>query len=319
MLLGIDIGGTGIQAALVEEDLTIVDFSSIATQADCSSEREILESIATQIEELLDKHSMTIKEIRAIGLGSPGSCDPSRGLVLFAGNLPFKQTPITAFMEERFSCPSFLGNDANLAALAEDRIGAGRGAVSSLMLTLGTGVGGGVVLNERIYAGFNGVGCEIGHVILKAGGKACTCGQRGCIEAYCAAPALVMAAKEKIAEFPHSILAELSNKEEILGAKIVFDAASEACPVAEELRQNYMRDLSDAVASLINAYLPEKVILGGGISQQGEPFRKELEQLTLAKVFPSGDLAYSQIVLAELGNKAGMIGAALYAQDSLKV
>lgn len=311
--VGIDIGGTSIQAGIVNEAGRLIAQSSIRTLARERSGDEIAAAILEQIRAFgaaVPSHSC-----EAIGIGCPGIIDPEKGTLIFAGNIPLSGFPLRDYFSGQRGIPVHLCNDADAAALAEVRIGAGKGARSAVMLTLGTGIGSSLILGGRIYTGFNGQGCEFGHTVIHAGGELCSCGRRGCMEVYCAAPALRRRTREMIEHCPDSILAKMVRKEGKIGGRTAFDAADAGCPYARRLIAAYIEDCAEGIANVINGLFPEMVILGGGVSRQGESFRAETERLCHEKCLHPQGLAKTRVVLAALGTKAGMIGAGLHALD----
>lgn len=315
--IGVDIGGMSVKVGLIREGGEIVLRDSVPTEAGSLNQEEIILRTASLIKDVAARAGVELQEIRAVGVGSPGTPDNRRGMVIFAGNLGFRCCPVREILSRELGLPVYLGNDANVAALAESRIGVGRGSHSSITITIGTGIGGGVILNDRVYAGFNGAGCELGHMVIHTGGVPCSCGRNGCLEAYAAAPALMRRTEEAAKVHPDSILARCIEKEGGISGKTIFDARLEGCPLAVETLQAYMDDLAEGLANYINCYFPERIILGGGVSKQGEWFRKELEEMTRRKCFEMGDLPQTEICLAQLGNEAGIVGAAFFAEDCL--
>lgn len=316
--LGVDIGGMSIKAGIIREDGSILRRDAVPTEVGKGDQIDILRRCIELCKRLVREEQLSLDDIAAVGVGSPGTPDVARGILIYAGNLNFRNCPIREILSEALRLPVFLANDANVAALAESRIGAGRGCKSSVTITIGTGLGGGVVLNDRVYAGFNGAGCEIGHMVIHTGGRPCTCGRKGCLEAYVAAPALISRTVEAAEAHPDSMLAALIRREGKVTGKTLFDGAKTGCPTAVNLLNDYLDDFAEGLGNVINLYLPEKIILGGGVSKQGESFRAELEKRVLEKSFIIGSLPTTQLALAELGNEAGIVGAGFYAKDCLE-
>lgn len=309
--IGIDIGGTSVQTGIVSEDGAILHQSVIPTLAKERSADEIAEAIFRQILELR-KHERSCP-ICVLGIGCPGIIDPTEGVLLYASNLPFNHFPLCSHFQEKTGVTTYLCNDADAAALAEVRIGSGRGCQSAVMLTLGTGIGSALIRDGKIYTGFNGQGCEFGHMVIHSGGEPCSCGRKGCMEAYCAAPALRRRTEQAILRAPDSILAERAASEGKVGGRSAFNAADEGCPVAQKLLEEYYEDCAEGLANVINGLFPELIILGGGVSRQGEAFRSEIERRILSKCLCPDGLEKTRVALAALGTEAGMIGAALHA------
>lgn len=319
LTFGVDIGGMSIKAGIVDGTGKLLCRAAVATEPESLSQEAIMARTADLLTSLMLQEGLEPSELDAIGMGAPGTSENETGRLIFAGNLPFRNTPMRRLLRQRFDLPVFLGNDANVAALAESRVGEGRGCDSSIVVTLGTGIGAGVVIQDRVYAGFNGAGCELGHMLLIKGGVPCTCGRRGCVEAYCAAPALMAQTKAASLAHPDSRLHQMIQAQGgQVDGRVVFDAREAGCPVAAAAVAQYMDYLADSLVNFINAYFPERLILGGGVSAQGEWFRQALEAMVLERCFDLGDLPQTSLALASLGNEAGMIGAAFFARDCLQ-
>ncbi len=316
--LGIDVGGTSIKIGLVTEDYRLLDFTSIRTQDQQETQQQIVDHMIEASCDLLAENRLSKDDLIAIGIGVPGTILNKTGVYAFAGNLPFRNYPLREELKKHFNCPSFFGNDANLAALGESRLGAGHGAGDCVVLTLGTGMGAGVIINNRVYSGFNETGCEFGHVLMQIDGEPCTCGRKGCFEAYVSATALIRQTKEAIAANPDSLLAKEAAEHGTVSGRTAFLARKNGCSVAEQVVDTYTDYLAKGIANVINAYMPEIIIIGGGISQEGQILLDLTVDKALQEAFIYGDVPDPQIVLAVLGNKAGMLGAALFAEDCLK-
>lgn len=315
--LGVDIGGTSVKIALCDGTGRILRSSSFRTQASERSSEEIVLLIVEHSRELSRDEGIQPHEIAGMGIGSPGSINVQKGEVIFAGNLPFKNFPLKASLEKELGMAVVLGNDANVAALAEHLLGAGRGSSFSMTITIGTGIGSGIIIDGNIYAGANGAGCECGHMVIHRGGEACSCGRRGCFEAYASAPALIRRTKERVEQYPDSLLAGQAHQSRHIGGRTAFQAAAMGCPVAKNLLNDYFEDLAIGLGNLANCFFPERMILGGGISQEGEAFKEALQPLFEKELFKAEGLPQPQLYLAELGNRAGVIGAALMAEKAL--
>lgn len=316
--LGIDIGGTTIKIGLISEKFKLISKQTIDTRAKFESSEKIVSRMMDTCRSLLVDHNYTFEDVIVIGIGAPGTLINRTGLYTFAGNLPFDNYPLRNKVQEYYSGQVFLGNDANMAALAESRIGAGQGAANTVMITLGTGIGSGVIIKDRIYSGFNEAGAEIGHMVIKMDGEYCTCGRNGCWEAYIAAPALIRQTKQAIAEHPNSILAQVAQQENRVSGKTVFSAFDQGCPIADKVFKRYAYYLQIGMANVINSFMPEIIILGGGISNEGDRLIDSFQDSTLDEAFLFGDVARPLFRIATLGNDAGMLGAALFASDCLK-
>lgn len=316
LFFGVDIGGTNVKAGIVDEAGTILCQDSVKTEADRHSAEAILDLVVDLFNDLSGRLDPSEK-ILAIGVGSPGVVHKDRRRIVRAFNLPFANVDAASYLEEKLWLGTVVGNDANLAALAESRVGAGRGALSSITVTLGTGYGGGIVIRDRVYSGFNGAGCELGHTLLVEGGVACSCGRHGCVEAYCAAPALIRQTKEAGQKHPASILGQYVKSRQRVSGRTAFDLASDGCQVAQSVIDTYVRHNGEAIANFINAINPQRVLIGGGISHQGPAFIAAIEKVALAEAFLFDSIDNPVVLPATLGNDAGIVGAAMFALDAM--
>ena len=308
--IGIDVGGTGIQVGLVDSQGRILHRGGIVTRTDIPFEQQI-KAIADCVLEVIESSGHTLDDISFVGAGVPGVTDPRTGNIAFCNNLGWLDAPFCREMKRWIDKPIYTDNDATVAALAESRAGVSAGTSSSVMITLGTGVGAGIVLGGKVWSGFHGVGSEIGHMILDLDGEPCNCGNRGCLERYCSATAIIRMAREAVQDHPDSLILRMADGDpEKINAKIVIDAARENDPVGSEVYGRYVRYLSQAVANIINFLDPEIVVLGGGVSKAGafllDAVREDAPRYLLYKALP-----YSRIELAQLGPDAGIIGAAM--------
>jgi glucokinase len=254
-----------------------------------------------------------VENIPYIGIGSPGISDRENGILLYSNNIKFNHVPMRQEMQKTIPLPVYLENDANCAALAEGLVGAARDVEDSITVTLGTGIGGGIILGNRIFTGFNGMAGEIGHIVIGQGGERCTCGRDGCWEAYASATALIRQTRRAALEDPASAIHRLvrGNLDHI-NAKTAFDAMREGDATGIKVVNQYLHYLAEGVANMINIFQPAKVVIGGGISKEGEillqPLREIVRDITY---FGRGDVPQARIVCAETGNDAGIIGAAI--------
>ena len=308
--IGIDVGGTGIQVGLVDEQGRILHRGGIVTRTDIPFEQQV-KAMADCVLEVVESSGHPLDEISFIGAGVPGVADPRTGNIAFCTNLGWKDVPFCQEMRRWIDKPVYTDNDATVAALAEYHAGVSAGTSSSVFITLGTGVGGGIVLNGKVWSGFHGVGSEIGHMIFDLDGEPCTCGNRGCLERYCSATAIIRMAREAVKATPDClVLQKAGGDPEKINAKIVIDSARENDPVGTEVFGRYVRYLAQAIANIVNFLDPEMIVLGGGVSKAGDflldAVRKDVPKYLLYKTLP-----YSRIELARLGPDAGIIGAAM--------
>lgn len=315
MYLSLDIGGTNLKGALVTSEGEIVHKASIKAEAQSRTGEEILRACAKLLEDILRQTNTDKTKILGVGIGAPGVCDNLLGELRYATNLKFDQLPARKIMGECFDCPIAVLNDANAAALGEALKGTGSDYKSSVMITLGTGVGGGIIIDGKLYAGFNDAASELGHHIIKMDGELCSCGKHGCMEAYVSATALIRQTTRMIEQHPDSLLAELARKRGKVSGRTPFEALEKGCPYAKEVVDTYLRYLAVSIGNIINMLMPELIILGGGISHEGDHLLEPLRKLIPEYAFLTGVRAEPQIAVATLGNDAGLVGAALYAKD----
>jgi len=310
MYIGIDLGGTNIAAALVDESGRIVKRASIPANAGGGAQ-VVIGGLVRVCDVLLCEETVTPL---SIGIGVPGSVDDEAGEVVFTPNLPFKHTNITRELHAKFGCPIRLGNDANCAALGETITGGAKGASDVVFITLGTGLGGGIIIGGRLHTGLTGQASELGHIVVKIGGRECGCGRRGCWERYASASGLIRTAIEFMRSDSESALWELCGaKEENVDGRMIFEAYRAGDSIAMLAVGRYIEDLAAGVVNIINTLEPEMVCVGGGISNAWdcieEPLRKLVDEEKYYRFSP--EAPQTRIVKAQLGNDAGIIGAAL--------
>ena len=314
--LGIDVGGTTIKIGLVSEKFELLDKTSINTRADSEAPDQITQRMMLSCEKFLAENNLNFMDVLAIGLGAPGTILNKSGMYTFTGNLPFRDYPLREKMRKFYSGQIYFGNDANVAALAENRLGAGQGTANTVMITLGTGLGTGVIINNRIYSGFNEAGVEFGHIVIEIDGEYCTCGRNGCWEAYVSASGLIRQTKAAINDNPDSILAQVAEEQGKVNGETVFLAVDRNCPVADRVFARYAYYLQVGMANLINAFMPEMIIMGGGIGYAGERLINSFKQGALDEAMLFG-VPMPDFKTAVLGNDAGILGAAILASDCL--
>ena len=306
---GIDLGGTNIAAAAVDEEGRILGRGHRPTPR--TGPEDVANGMAEAVREAAGQAGVEVEGAAGIGLGSPGTVDPERGLIRYWSNLDFKDVPIAGLLERRLGRAVDLENDANAAALGEYAAGAGKGSRSMVAVTLGTGVGGGAVLDGKLYTGFNYAGLEVGHMVLEHGGRLCTCGRRGCFEAYCSATALIKRTREAMEADRSSRLWELAGSPEGVDGRTPFDAAALGDAAAGQVVDEYVDYLGCGVASLVNIFQPEVICIGGGPSAQGETLMAPVRYILNREDYARNQLRRTRLVRAALGNDAGIIGAAL--------
>ena len=307
MYIGIDVGGTNLAAGLVTPEGKILARAKCPTRA----EREP-QAIASDMAELVLKLSKeTAEEINSVGIGIPGVVDNAAGRVIRTPNMPFDDFPLSGAINERCPWQVFLGNDGNVAALGECLAGSASGASSMVMVTLGTGVGGGIVVGGRIVEGAGGAAAEIGHMNIQRGGAMCGCGRRGCWEAYASAKSLVRQTAEALRAHPDSLLSKaLTGDPPHISGRTAFLAAGRGDAVAKTVVEEYLDWVAIGLQNLIFVLQPEVICIGGGVSNEGagliDPLRARIESMRFCQ-----GIRQTELRLAQLGNDAGLIGAAL--------
>ena len=302
--VGIDLGGTNIAAGLVDENMNILCQMSVPTLSE-RPYQEIVRDMAVLVRGLVNMGNISMDEVESVGIGSPGTPEKETGNILYSNNLGWYDVPLLPELAKYIPVPLKVDNDANCAALGEFLAGAAKGCKSAVMITLGTGVGGGIVLDGQIYDGVNHAGAEIGHTVIVSGGELCTCGRRGCWEAYASATALIRMGKEAAAANPESLLAGY----EKLDGLAIFTAADQGDKAAQEVIDRYLFYVAEGLTNVVNVFQPEAVVIGGGICGQGERILKPIREQVAKDVFCK-QVPVPQIVTATLGNAAGIIGAA---------
>ena len=306
--IGIDLGGTNVAAGLVNDGGKLLGKASVPCPRGAGA---IADAIADAARLAAKKAGREVSEARSVGLASPGSIDPERGVVLHAFNLGLDNVPLADMVTQRLGLPTVLENDANAAALGEFVAGAGMGHRSLVAVTLGTGVGSGAVLDGKLYTGFNYAGMESGHMVIHRGGRACTCGRKGCWEAYASATGLIRSAREAMETHPDSALWKLAPTLEDVDGKTSFDAAQGGDAVAQAVLDEYVEDLCCGLANLINVLQPEVLCVGGGVSRQGEALLGPVRAVLDREEFTRDSTRRTKVCTAQLGNDAGIVGAAL--------
>ncbi len=308
--LGIDLGGTNIVAGVVDENYKIV--ATAKRKTNCPRPvMEIVDDIAAVALEAVKNAGIKQTDIHSAGVGSPGAINPTEGIVINANNLGFFDVPLARLLKEKTNIDFFLDNDANSAAYGEFIAGAGKGSENFVMLTLGTGVGGGVIIDGKILTGFNYAGAEIGHTVIQMDGQVCSCGRQGCFEAYASATALIRQTKQAMKRYPDSAMWDIveGNIEKVDG-RTAFDGMRQGDKAAKDVVDKFIYYLSVGVANNVNIFQPEILCIGGGISKEGDTLIAPLTELVAGENFARAVKEKVQIKTARLGNDAGIIGAA---------
>ena len=308
--IGFDVGGTGVQVGIVNEMGEILCKGNMVTRTDIPVTDQI-KAMADCALDTLDRSGYTLEDVKSLGAGIPGVVDPRTGHIAFCPNLGWKDADFAGEMRKHIDKPVFMDNDATVAGLAESVAGVSAGSHSSVFLTLGTGVGGGIVLGGTVWSGFHGVGSEIGHMIIEMDGKDCNCGNRGCLERYCSATGIILAARAAVMQYQDSaIMTKAEGDPMKINAKIVFDAAKEGDELALRLFGDYVKALATTIVNIIHFLDPEVIALGGGVSKAGD-FLLDAVRAEVAKMVMYKTMPYARIEIAKLGPDAGIIGAAM--------
>lgn len=299
--IGVDIGGMSVKIGVVDSEFNLSKKLRFPTGEGCTAEY-IINGIIESCRKLVKSYP-----IESIGIGSPGCVDNEKGVVISAGNLPFRNEPIAQKVSEALSLPTFVENDGSCALIGELAAGACKGCHDAVIITIGTGIGGAIVLNDHLVRGAKLGAGELGHFVIVRNGEECTCGLKGCFEQYASATALIEQTERAIKENPDSILAECG-KEEITG-KTVFDASEKGCEVAISVLKEYGNILSDGLNSLNHIFQPEMIVISGGIANQG----KALLTLVYPNLLPD-----TEVATTTLNGEGGIIGAALLGTEYSK-
>ncbi|MBR4287308.1 MAG: ROK family protein [Clostridia bacterium] len=309
--IGVDLGGTNIAVGVIDENYNIIGRGKVKTRAPRPAEA-IFDSIKEAVDMAVVNAGINYDEIQSVGIGTPGSVNKDTGAIEFSNNLKFHNVPAKDMLEERLKKPVYLENDANAAALGEAVAGCGHGVKDFVAVTLGTGVGSGIIIDGKIYRGSNFCGGEMGHMVINVDGIPCNCGRKGCWEKYASATALVAQAVEAMQNDKSSLLWQTCdgdlNKVE---GKTIFEALDMGDATAKAVVDRYLYYVAIGLANVINALQPEAVCIGGGISGQGEKILKPIRELVKAERYSVYADKQAAILPAALGNDAGIIGAAL--------
>lgn len=313
--IGVDIGGTSVKAGIVSPEGEILCSGATKTNVDCGS-LSVIGDIANLIGELLKKQNAGVTEIGGIGVGCPGAVDGENGVVLFSGNLHWENVALRDEMANYFeTLPIFVSNDANMAALGEATYGAGKEYGDSVLITVGTGIGGGIVIGDQLFEGNRAAGAEIGHMVIRVDGEPCTCGRNGCFEAYASATALIRQTRRTMQSHPESTMWKTCKTLDDVDGKTAFEYAKKGDAAAKAVVEEYIRYLGEGIVNIANVLRPEVIILGGGVSAQGENLIKPLQKYLDGHVFGKTKTARVLVIKAKLGNDAGIIGAAELAKQ----
>lgn len=310
--IGVDLGGTNIAVGVINDKYEIIGRGKAKTNMPRPA-KEIFDDIVKCILQAVENADIDISEVESIGIGTPGSCDQENGVIIYANNLDFYNVPAVEYINEKIpGIKVHIENDANCAALGEALAGSGVGKESFIAITLGTGVGSGIVLDGKILTGCNGAGGELGHVAIKFDGEECNCGRVGCWERYASATALVNQTKAAMLEHKESKMWELCGGDiEKAGGRTAFDAMRAGDEIGTQVVDNYIKYVAIGTVNVINGFQPEMLCFGGGICNEGDTLLNPIRELVAKWRYSKQQERQTEICRATLGNDAGIIGAAL--------
>ncbi|MBR0026661.1 MAG: ROK family glucokinase [Clostridia bacterium] len=305
--IGVDMGGTAIKAGVIDENFNIVCSHSVPTGEGFET---VVKNIADAAKTVANMAGLKVEDFPCVGLGTPGCISPSTGKLVFSNNTNWRNVPLRDELAKHLPVPVYIGNDANCAVIGETIAGAAKGHDNVVMITLGTGVGGGVIIGGKLFCGGDGMGAELGHTVLVADGYPCTCGARGCLEAYASVTGLIRQTKDAMAEDPKSLLHDWVKEHGDVNGKTVFDCAQQGDAASLKVLDQYTSYVANGLGGFINVFRPEIILVGGGVCAQGDylldPIREKLKNY----VFAYDIIGAPEVRVAALGNAAGTIGAA---------
>ena len=316
--IGVDLGGTNIAVGLVNDNYEIVTKKSTPTKAERPADA-IAADIAMLCKKVCEENGIDVKDIANIGVATPGIADCDSGMVVYSCNLPFRKFPLAAKVAGELDIDASrvkLANDANAAAWGEAVAGAAKGSTNSVMITLGTGVGGGIIIDNKIYTGANYAGAELGHIVIEVDGAQCGCGRKGCWEAYSSATALIRMTKEKLEECRAEGRETIMSKAERISGRTACEAMRAGDAAGKEVYDKYVKYLAAGLANIINIFQPQIISLGGGVSNEGQSLIDALLPIVRGEQYGNDLLDQDKLTelrIAKLGNDAGIIGAAALA------
>ena len=314
--VGVDIGGTNLKAGLTDENGQLLAVQKMKVAA-ITDQQSLAWTIVSLTQELAKCAGVPLNEIASVGVGVPGTVEIRSGSIGYTCNLPLQNVPLRKLFHHYLSIPLYIENDANCAALAEYYAGAGRESKRFVTITLGTGVGAGIIHNGKVYHGANGMAGEVGHTVIVKDGLPCPCGRRGCWEQYASATALKRMTTEALAAHPDSILARVvAENDGHVSGQSAFIAARQGDPVGQQVCDDYVSYLACGVVNVVNVFQPDTLAIGGGVSNEAdEQLLLPVQRCVERESIPCGKNRRTRIVKAELGNQAGIIGAALLGKN----
>ena len=307
--IGVDIGGTSIKGAAVTDKGEVLETFSMPVEKG-EDQKITVNKLIDLLDIYLKEHKYTKENCLGIGFGIPGSIDSINGNVDYSNNLRWLHVPFVQMVKSRIDMPIRITNDANAAAYGESKFGAGRKYKNMLMVTLGTGVGGGIIIDGELYEGNSGKGAELGHMVVQLDGRTCTCGRKGCLEAYASATGLIASTKEMMEQHKDSKMWAISEKLGKINARVAFEAARAGDKYGQQVVDDYIKYLGEGLNNYFNIFRPEAVVLSGGIANEGEYLTSRLTKYCKERVYGFPRTPAVDIVTSELGYHSGIVGAA---------
>ncbi len=308
--VGVDLGGTNIKVGVVNDNFEIIGRARLKTNCPRPAE-EIVDDMALAVKMAVEDAGLKMEDISSVGVGSPGSVNPYTGFIATSNNLGFANLPMVDLLKERLNFDCYLENDANSAAYGEFLAGAGKGTTTFVAVTLGTGVGGGIIIDNKLFSGGNLAGGEIGHTVISVGGEQCTCGRKGCWEAHASATALIRQTKKAMEEDRNSKMWEIAEGSlENVNGQTAFDGMRAGDDTAKQVVDKYIEYVSCGIANVINVIQPDVLCISGGISYEGDTLLLPIRKLVSEQIFSINIEKQTKVQIAKLGNDAGIIGAA---------
>lgn len=307
--IGIDLGGTNIAAGVVDDNYQIIASAKCKTRLPRPAE-EIIADMAKVAREATAEAGLTMDQIVHVGVGSPGTCNAADGIVEYANNLGFSNVPMRDMLGKLLNRPVYIENDANAAALGEAVAGAAKGVRDCVCITLGTGVGSGIIIENKIYSGFNFAGAELGHTVISVDGEPCTCGRHGCWEAYASATALIRQTRRAMEKHPESAMWKIAGSLDNVDGRTAFDGTRAGDETAQQVVDTYIHYIACGLVNVINIFQPDVLCIGGGICKEGDNLLIPLEKSIASERYSKYCSHQTKLCVAALGNDAGIIGAA---------
>ena len=307
--IGIDLGGTNIKVGIVNENYEIISRASVKTNLPRPAEG-IVEGICEAVNLALDDAKIGIGDVPSIGTGTPGSANRKTGVVLYSNNLGFDNVHLGEMLKKKLNKDIYIENDANAAAYGEYLAGSGKGYENVVVITLGTGVGGGVIIDGKIYTGFNFCGAELGHTVIEYNGRPCTCGRKGCFEAYASATALITSTKKAMEANKSSKLWKIAGSLDNVDGKTAFDGMRAGDETAKGVVDEFIQYLGCGLTNIVNIFQPQILLIGGGVCKEGDNLTLPLKEIIKREEYCIDENNATVLDICKLGNDAGIIGAA---------